>query len=338
MKTTVTTTSTTGLEPKLSRHPFFQPKQLNCDRAVYPDLRAEQDNLAPKIWVKCSQCGELSYYRQFMLNAKVCLRCKYHARLSWCERLTFLVDRDSFVEINGDLQAADPLGFGTATETYATKTLNTRRKLGLNEALITGSARLNGEPLAIAVSDFAFMGASMGSVFGEKLVRLIEFAISHNYPLLTVSSSGGARMHEGLFSLMQMAKTSTALAQLARKRLPHISLLADPCYGGVTASYAMLADVILAEPGAKIGFAGPRVIEQITHQKLPADFQTAEGLFEHGMLDQVVERRELPGVLANLLNLLKTPATYRTTIVVEKETLSTELDQTHGPKLLFKVA
>src|SRR5690606_40315624 len=166
-------------------------------------------------------------------------------------------------------------------------------KSGTREALVTGSARLDGRPLALAVAEFGFMGASMGSVFGEKLVRAIERAIEQELPLVTVSSSGGARMQESPFSLMQMAKTTAALARLGEARLPHIAVLVDPCYGGVTASYTTVADVIIAEPGAMIGFAGPRVIEQITRQKLPEGFQTAEFLLEHGMIDLIAPRRSL---------------------------------------------
>jgi acetyl-CoA carboxylase carboxyl transferase subunit beta len=195
----------------------------------------------------------------------------------------------------------DPLQFVDGVGGYDRKLEQTQGKSGEPEALIVGGATIDGIPVALAVADFEFLGASMGSVYGEKLVRAIEEADARRMPMLTISSSGGARMHEGLFSLMQMAKTVAALARLGRAGLPHIALLADPCYGGVTASYATVADVVLAEPGALIGFAGPRVIEQITRQKLPEGFQTAEFLLEHGMIDAIVPRTDLHETLATLL-------------------------------------
>lgn len=279
-------------------HPFFKEKAPLAPLATPPDI-------AENLWVKCSRCHELTYIKEFEKNLKVCQKCRYHNRLNWQERLNFLLEPDSFVELNAELTTADPLNFQTASETYVQKIKSTCKKSGINESLVTGVGRLGGRSLAIAVSEFGFLGASMGSVFGEKLVRLIEYAIENRLPLLTVSSSGGARMHEGLLSLMQMAKTTAALVQLGKARLPHIALLVDPCYGGVTASYTMVADAIVAEPGALIGFAGPRVIEQTTRQKLPEGFQTAEFLLDHGMLDFVSERRELPAVLGNLLDLLR---------------------------------
>ncbi|MDI3341769.1 MAG: acetyl-CoA carboxylase carboxyltransferase subunit beta, partial [Sphaerobacter sp.] len=205
-------------------------------------------------------------------------------------------------EWDAGLTAADPLGFVADGEAYRDKVAAAARKSGTREALITGAARIDGRPLALAVAEFGFLGASMGSVFGEKLVRAIERAIAEGLPLVTVSSSGGARMHESPFSLMQMAKTTAALARLGAARLPHIAILVDPCYGGVTASYATVADVIIAEPGAMIGFAGPRVIEQITRQKLPEGFQTAEFLLQHGMIDLIVPRHSLRSRIATLLD------------------------------------
>ena len=198
---------------------------------------------------------------------------------------------------------ADPLGFADRSGSYDRKLDQTQDKSGETEALITGTATIEGRPLALAVCDFDFLGASMGSVFGEKLARAVERCAETGMPLLTVNASGGARMHEGLFSLMQMAKTVAALARLGRGRACRTSrLLTDPCYGGVTASYATVADVIMAEPGALIGFAGPRVIEQITKQKLPEGFQTAEFLLEHGMIDLIVDRADLRRTLATLLD------------------------------------
>ncbi len=254
------------------------------------------------LWIKCTHCKELLYTKEFENNKKVCHKCGHHFRLGAWERINSLVDEASFAEIDSRLVTTDPLAFTSLAEPpYAQKSLESRRKTGLNEALITGFARLEEQPLGLAVCDFNYQGGSMGSVFGEKLVRLIEECMARRLPLLTINASGGARMHEGMFSLMQMAKTTGALARLGEAGLPHISVLTDPCTGGVIASYASVADVLLAEPGALIGFAGPRVIEQITKQKLPPGFQTAEFLLEHGMIDRVVERKELRATLVTLL-------------------------------------
>ncbi len=254
------------------------------------------------LWIKCTQCKELLYSKEFEHNKKVCPKCGYHFRLGAWERVALLLDENSFVEINRDLVTTDPLNFTSPTELpYHLKAAESRSKTGLNEAIITGYGSLEQLPVALAVCDFAYQGGSMGSVFGEKLVRLVELALERRLPMLTISASGGARMHEGMFSLMQMTKTTAALARLGEAGLPHISLLTDPCTGGVIASYASVADVVLAEPGALLGFAGPRVIEQITKQKLPPGFQTAEFLLEHGMIDRVVPRKELRPLLLNLL-------------------------------------
>jgi acetyl-CoA carboxylase carboxyl transferase subunit beta len=255
------------------------------------------------LWVRCPQCDDLIYEKEFERTAKVCQKCGHHFRLTARERVDFLADPGSFVEHDADLQPGDPLDFVSGTETYRAKLAQTQAKTGLADALVCGSLRVGGRPVEVAIADFNFLGASMGSVFGEKLARAADRALARRAPLLTVSASGGARMHEGTFSLMQMAKTTAALAELAQAALPHISLLTDPCFGGVTASYATQADIILAEPGAKIGFAGPRVIEQTIRQKLPEGFQTAEFLLQHGMIDAITPRRELPGALATLISL-----------------------------------
>jgi acetyl-CoA carboxylase carboxyl transferase subunit beta len=255
------------------------------------------------LWVKCPQCDDLIYTKEFERSAKVCQKCNYHFRLGARERIDLLADDESFTEHDGELRSADPLEFASATETYVAKLEQTVAKTGLHDAVIAGSMRIEKRPVEITVADFNFLGASMGSVFGEKVARASERALARRVPLLTVSASGGARMHEGIFSLMQMAKTSAALGSLARAAVPHISLLTDPCFGGVTASFAMQADVILAEPGALIGFAGARVIEQTIRQKLPEGFQTAEFQLQHGMIDALVPRRELRAYLATLLGL-----------------------------------
>jgi acetyl-CoA carboxylase carboxyl transferase subunit beta len=255
------------------------------------------------LWVKCPQCGDLIYEKEFERTARVCAKCGHHFRLSARERIALLADPGSFVEHDADIRPADPLAFSTGAEAYPDKLAQTQAKTGLTEALVCGSLRIGGCPAEVAVADFGFLGASMGSVYGEKLARAADRALDRGVPLLTVSASGGARQHEGTIALMQMAKTAAAVAALSAAALPHISLLTDPCFGGVTASYATQADVILAEPGAKIGFAGPRVIEQTIRQKLPEGFQTAEFLLQHGMIDAIVPRRELPGFLATLLSL-----------------------------------
>jgi acetyl-CoA carboxylase carboxyl transferase subunit beta len=255
------------------------------------------------LWVKCPKCSELVYTKEHMRSLRVCQRCGYHFRLSASERIEMLADEGSFVEWDAEVTTSDPLGFVVDDEAYLVKAQKTATRSGVGEAVISGRLKLDGKPVAVVVTDFSFMGASMGSVYGEKLARACERAVDEGIPLLTVSASGGARMQEGLFSLMQMAKTTAALTKLGDARLPHISLLTDPCYGGVTASYATVADVILAEPEALVGFAGPRVIEQITRQKLPPGFQTAEFLFEHGMIDQVTPRHSMVKTLSALFDL-----------------------------------
>lgn len=255
------------------------------------------------LWVKCPKCGELSYTKEHVKALRVCHRCDHHFRISARDRIALLADAGSFVEWDAHLTTANPLDFSVGNESYLEKADAARQKAGTPEAVVSGSIALDGRPLAVVVADFAFLGASMGSVYGEKLARACERALEHRIPLLTVSASGGARMHEGMFSLMQMAKTTTALTRLGQARLPHLSLMTDPCYGGVTASYAAVADVVMAEPGARIGFAGPRVIEQVTRQKLPEGFQTAEFLLQHGLIDLVVHRQDLVSTLGTLLDI-----------------------------------
>lgn len=279
---------------------FFQRRGKFRPEEQPDDDRAEH-HIPEDLWIKCPSCSELIYSRELERTDRVCPKCNYHFRLRARQRIGQLLDAGSFVEAHANVLTEDPLDFADGSGSYGQKLEQTRTKSGEPEALIVGRGTIEGQPVTIAVSDFEFLGASMGSVFGEKLVRAIELAEQHHEPLVTISSSGGARMHEGLFSLMQMAKTVSALAQLGRAGVPHIAMLVDPCYGGVTASYATVADVIVAEPGALIGFAGPRVIEQITRQKLPEGFQTAEFLLEHGMIDMIVPRVELRTTLAILL-------------------------------------
>jgi acetyl-CoA carboxylase carboxyl transferase subunit beta len=252
------------------------------------------------LWVKCDSCKEIVYRPEVDRAGRVCPRCRYPFRLGARERIATLLDEGSFEEREGGLRSRDPLAFKD-TKRYTERLKAARAKTGLEEAVVTGLGRIGGHPVAIAVFEFGFLGGSMGSVVGEKLTRTIELAIDKRLPLLIVSASGGARMQEGILSLMQMAKTSAALERLAAARLPYISLLTDPTTGGVTASFAMLGDIVMAEPKALIGFAGPRVIAETLRQPLPEGFQRAEFLLEHGQLDLVVERRELRETLRRLL-------------------------------------
>jgi len=254
------------------------------------------------ILVKCTYCQSLLYVRTLERNGKVCPDCGYHFRLSAVERINSLLDVGSFVEAEAHMRSGDPLHFSNQSRTYPEKLLEEQIRTRLTEAVVVGTGCIAGYVLALAVMDFRFIGGSMGSVVGEKVTRVIELACEQHIPLLIVSASGGARMHEGIFSLMQMAKTTVALHHLSAARLPFISLLTDPTTGGVMASFAMLGDIILAEPGALVGFAGPRVIEQFTHQKLPKDTDTSEFMLEHGMIDGIVPRPLLRTTLTQLLD------------------------------------
>jgi acetyl-CoA carboxylase carboxyl transferase subunit beta len=256
--------------------------------------------IAEGLWVKCESCKEIAYRAEVDRAGRVCPRCGYPFRISARERIASLVDEGSFEEREAGLRSRDPLGFKD-TKKYTERLRAARSKTGLEEAVITGLCRIGGQPVALAVFEFDFLGGSMASVVGEKVTRTIELAIGKRVPLLIVSASGGARMQEGILSLMQMAKTSAALGRLAAERLPYISLLTDPTTGGVTASFAMLGDIILAEPRALIGFAGPRVIAETIRQPLPDGFQRSEFLLEHGQLDLVVERRQLREILRRIL-------------------------------------
>ncbi len=254
------------------------------------------------ILVKCARCRALLYVRDWERNFKICKSCGYHFRLSASERIASLVDAGSFVEADTEMKSSDPLQFVSRSQRYAEKLIEEQRRTGLNEAVISGTGCMAGHTLALAVMDFHFIGGSMGSVVGEKVTRAAELARGKRIPLLIVSASGGARMHEGILSLMQMAKVSVALACLSEARLPFISLLTDPTTGGVAASFAMQGDVILAEPGALVGFAGPRVIEQFIHQKLPEDADTSEFMLDHGMIDAIVPRPLLRSTIIHLLD------------------------------------
>jgi acetyl-CoA carboxylase carboxyl transferase subunit beta len=260
----------------------------------------ERLEIPPDAWDRCEDCGHVDLREKFDRMLQVCPRCGVHRRISARRYVEILTDPGSFVELDTALRSVDPLGF----EGYAERLARAYREVGPQEAVVTGQATLTGVPLHLGVMEFAFLGGSMASVVGEKIARLADRSLEQRWALVIVSASGGARMQEGVLSLMQMAKTSVALARLREAGLPYISVLTNPTTGGVSASYAMQGDVILAEPGAVIGFAGPRVIKQTIGQDLPEGFQTAEFLLEHGMVDAVVPRGRLAGTVAALLRLM----------------------------------
>jgi acetyl-CoA carboxylase carboxyl transferase subunit beta len=263
--------------------------------------------IAEGLWIKCDSCREIVYRAEIERAGKVCPKCRYAFRISARERIAQLIDSGSFEEREGDLLSADPLAFKD-TKRYRDRVKAAREKTGTSEAVVCGVARIGGLPTVLCVFEFGFMGGSMGSVVGERLTRSIELAIAKSLPVIIVSASGGARMQEGILSLMQMAKTSVALARLGEAGLPFLSVLTDPTTGGVTASFAMLGDAILAEPRALIGFAGPRVIAETIRQPLPDGFQRSEFLLEHGQIDLIVERRDLKDTLRRLLVFFAEPA------------------------------
>ncbi|MFZ4115658.1 MAG: acetyl-CoA carboxylase, carboxyltransferase subunit beta [Chthoniobacterales bacterium] len=253
------------------------------------------------LWTKCPGCGEMIHHLALEENIKVCPKCGYHFTLSAQERIKSLVDEGSFLELDSEMSSLDPLQFqGVAT--YKERLEAYQKKTGLIDAVRTGHALLGGHCVGVAVMDFQFLAASLGSVVGEKITRIIEESTKAKQPVIIVSASGGARMYEGALSLMQMAKSSGALARHSEARLPFISILTHPTMGGVTASFATLGDIILAEPKSMIGFAGPRVIREIAHQDLPVGFQTAEFLLEHGLIDEIVPRAKMRSTLITILN------------------------------------
>jgi acetyl-CoA carboxylase carboxyl transferase subunit beta len=265
----------------------------------------EESRKRPKtaegLWLKCNHCREIVYRKEVDRNNKVCPKCDYHFPISVQERVALLVDLGSFKEWEADLSPQDPLEFSDS-RSYKDRLAAQQEKTGRKDAMVIGEGAINGRRIALGVFDFGFMGGSMGSVVGEKICRAADRALAARMPLVLVTTSGGARMQEGILSLMQMAKTSAAVARLGEAKVPFVSILADPTFGGVTASVAMLGDVIVSEPKALIGFAGPRVIEQTIKQQLPEGFQRAEFLLEHGMIDAIVERKHLKETLSTLLS------------------------------------
>ena len=271
---------------------FRKPKQ--------PLKSADKRDLPPDVFQKCQGCGEIVYRERFTQNLKVCPECGFHSRISPEEYIAILLDHDTFVERDGEIRSADPLKF-VDLKPYASRLEAAEEKLGPGDGIVVGEGELDGIPVCIGIMDFRFLGGSMGSVVGEKVARIARRSLELRVPLILISASGGARMQEGIYSLMQLAKTSAVLARIHEAGIPFISILTDPTTGGTTASFAMLGDVNLAEPGALIGFAGPRVIEETIKQELPDGFQRSEFLLEHGMVDRVVDRRGMKTRLALLL-------------------------------------
>ena len=268
-----------------------------------PPFRGNADkkrDMPEGLWHKCPGCGEVIHELELKKSLRVCPHCNYHFTLSAPERIESITDPGTFTETDKEMASVDALNF----KGYKEKLIKYQKITGLSEAIITGKGKIIGNSVVLAVMDFRFLGASMGSVVGEKITRAIELATEEKTAVIIISASGGARMHEGILSLMQMAKTSGALAVHDRAGLPFISVLTHPTTGGVTASFATLGDMILAEPGCMIGFAGPRVIKETTHQELPDGFQTAEFMHEHGLVDMIVERREMRERLASILGYL----------------------------------
>jgi acetyl-CoA carboxylase carboxyl transferase subunit beta len=268
---------------------------------ISPD--SQKKDLPDGLWEKCPGCNDIIHKKHLETNFFTCTKCNYHFRIGSQDYINIILDPDSFREMDRKMKSADPLEF-TDSKKYTSRIQETIKKSGLNDAVRTGTGRLNGMDVAFGCMDFSFIGGSMGSVVGEKLARLIDRSYKSKIPLIIISASGGARMMEGAFSLMQMAKTASRLARLAENKVPYISVLTDPTTGGTSASYAMLGDIQIAEPKALIGFAGPRVIKQTIGRDLPEGFQTSEFLQEHGFVDMVVSRKDLKNSIYNILSLL----------------------------------
>jgi acetyl-CoA carboxylase carboxyl transferase subunit beta len=264
--------------------------------------REAQKKQSEEIWTKCQSCGAHVFKQDFTNNNNVCPKCNWHGKLTAYERIGITLDSGSFKEINETIRPCDPLNFVDGKGSYTDSVERTTKKTGLNESVVTGLGKINEIDVVIAVMDFRFLGGSLGSGTGEKILQAASYAYDHKLPYIIFSASGGARMHEGILSLMQMAKTCAGIARLDEKQLPFISVLTDPTTGGVSASYAMVGDINIAEPGALVGFAGRRVIENTIKQKLPDSFQTAEFVLEHGFLDMVVHRMDLKSTLAGILS------------------------------------
>lgn len=282
---------------------WFEKRKQAQDQRKALEAKIEDDGL-PGLWTKCVHCSAQLPKKDLEENDMVCPLCDYHFRINARTRISQLFDKDSFEEVYSGVKPTDPLDF-VDTEPYKDRIKKAKDKTGLDEAVITGIGKINGNKIATAVMDFEYMGGSMGSVVGEKVTRMMEEAIKQKIPMLAITSSGGARMQESALSLMQMAKTSCACAKMDEESILYITLLTEPTFGGVTASFATLGDIIIAEQGARIGFAGRRVIEQTIRQKLPSDFQTAEYLLKYGQVDIVSKRKDLKETLTKILEIHK---------------------------------
>jgi acetyl-CoA carboxylase carboxyl transferase subunit beta len=272
------------------------------EKSPIPSTKEEDKTVKTEgLWNKCDSCRAIIWNKDLDANSKVCPKCNYHFKVHALDRLRMLFDDGAFEKLNTDLLSNDPLKF-IDRQPYSMKLQSARKSTGLNDAIVNAIGKVGGRDTLISAMEYNFIGGSMGSVVGEMVTLAVEKAASEKLPIIIVSASGGARMHEGVLSLMQMGKVSAALSRLDDARVPFISVLTDPTTGGVTASFAMLGDLNIAEPGALIGFAGPRVIEQTIRQKLPKGFQRSEFLLEHGMVDAIVDRRELRNYLINALN------------------------------------
>lgn len=293
-----------GFDPEPSVTPPAQ--SANAGFVKKPKLvpaKTKKREIPEGLWTKCKKCGTMVFDKELDENLKVCHHCQYHFPIGARERIHSLVETCTFEEMDANMVSVDVLSF-TGVASYTSKLEDYQRSTGLRDAVVTGIGKIGEHRTALGVMDFGFLGGSMGSVVGEKLARLIERATEKELPLIIISTSGGARMYEGMFSLMQMAKTCAALAYHAQARLPYISVLTHPTTAGVMASYASVGDLILAEPGAMIGFAGPRVIKDTTQAELPPGFQTAEFLLDHGLIDSIVSRRDMKARLIEYLNYL----------------------------------
>jgi acetyl-CoA carboxylase carboxyl transferase subunit beta len=278
---------------------WFKRDKKSIEQATPPEERKVRTE---GLWVKCESCGTIVFRKDLEANLLVCPKCGFHFKMNAKQRLEMLLD-GRWTEHDAGMTSTDPLQF-VDTKPYATRLKEARKKLGMNDAVITAEGQLAGRPVVVCAMEFNFIGGSMGAVVGEKVTRGVELAMDTRQPLIVISCSGGARMMEGTISLMQLAKVSAALARLDDAKVPYISVLTDPTTGGVTASFAMLGDLNIGEPGALIGFAGPRVIEQTIRQTLPDGFQRSEFLLEHGFLDAVVPRKEMKSYIASSLDLL----------------------------------
>src|SRR5262245_50300018 len=325
---------TLGPSPRLEGHDEMEIAWFKKIRNPKQPVEHKRIQVPEGLWVKCSGCKEIIYNKEVLPNANVCPKCNYHFRISARERLSSLFDDARYQEVDTDIYSVDSLKFRDV-KAYKDRLREYREKTGLNDAIINARGTLGGLQIVMAVMEYGFMGGSRGSAVGEKGTRAVERALDEKIPLIVISCSGGARMQEGALSLMQMAKISSALGKLHEARIPFISILTDPTTGGVTASYAMLGDLNIAEPKALIGFAGPRVIEQTIREKLPDEFQRSEFLVEHGMLDFIVERRRMREVLIQCLKVLYNRSLVEAALPQTGEQSSTPAREALGRTVLF---